>query len=99
MVLVFASFVLGGQVVIKMFGLGLAGAVLLDALIVRMALVPALILLIGKVSWRMPPLLDRVLPRLNVEGSVDEWPAIEPTANYLQSQSLDTETRVAAGTQ
>ena len=57
MVLVFASFVLGGQVVIKMFGLGLAGAVLLDALIVRMALVPALIVLIGKASWSMPPLL------------------------------------------
>ena len=79
MVFVFASFVLGGQVVIKMFGLGLAGAVLLDALIVRMALVPALILLIGKASWSMPPLLDRILPPLNVEGSVDVWPAITPS--------------------
>ena len=42
MVLVFGSFLLGGQVVIKMFGLGLAGAVLLDAVIVRMAVVPAI---------------------------------------------------------
>ena len=98
MVLVFASFVLGGQVVIKMFGLGLAGAVLLDALIVRMALVPALILVIGKASWSMPPLLDRILPRLNVEGSVDVWPAVEPSGNsHVQSQSLDPETRATAG--
>jgi RND superfamily putative drug exporter len=100
MVLVFASFLLGGQVVIKMFGLGLAGAVLLDALIVRMALVPALILLIGKASWSMPPLLDRMLPRLNVEGSVDVWLAIEPTGDpHLQCHSLDTETRVTVGAQ
>jgi RND superfamily putative drug exporter len=70
MVLVFGSFLLGGQVVIKMFGLGLAGAVLLDAAIVRMALVPALMLLLGKRNWALPGWLDRVLPHLNVEGSV-----------------------------
>jgi putative drug exporter of the RND superfamily len=98
MVLVFASFVLGGQVVIKMFGLGLAGAVLLDALIVRMALVPALILMIGKTSWSMPPLLDRILPRLNVEGSVEVWSAVGPSGNsHGQSQSLDPEARATAG--
>ncbi|HEX3615143.1 MAG TPA: MMPL family transporter [Solirubrobacteraceae bacterium] len=70
MVLVFGSFLLGGQVVIKMFGLGLAGAVLLDAAIVRMALVPALMLLLGERNWALPGWLDRVLPHLNVEGSV-----------------------------
>jgi putative drug exporter of the RND superfamily len=70
MVLVFGSFLLGGQVVIKMFGLGLAGAVLLDAVIVRMALVPALMLVVGKLNWALPGWLDRILPRLNVEGSV-----------------------------
>jgi RND superfamily putative drug exporter len=72
MVLVFGSFLLGGQVVIKMFGLGLAGAVLLDALIVRMVLVPALMLAIGKLNWALPGWLERILPRLNVEGSVAE---------------------------
>ena len=72
MVLVFGSFLLGGQVVIKMFGLGLAGAVLLDAVIVRMALVPALMLLLGKRNWALPGWLDRILPHLNVEGSVVE---------------------------
>jgi RND superfamily putative drug exporter len=98
MVFVFGSFLLGGQVVIKMFGLGLAGAVLLDALVVRMALVPALILVIGKASWSMPPLLDRILPRFNVEGSVDVRPAVEPSGNSdVQSQSPDPETRATAG--
>jgi RND superfamily putative drug exporter len=72
MVLVFGSFLLGGQVVIKMFGLGLAGAVLLDAVIVRMALVPALMLVLGERNWALPRWLERILPRLNVEGSVAE---------------------------
>ena len=71
MILVFASFIFGGQVVIKMFGLGLAAAVLMDALIVRMILVPGLMLMIGPRNWWLPSGLDRILPRLNVEGSVE----------------------------
>jgi RND superfamily putative drug exporter len=71
MVLVFGSFILGGQVIIEMFGLGLAAAVLMDALIVRSILVPALMLVVGKANWALPKALDRVIPRLNVEGSVD----------------------------
>jgi RND superfamily putative drug exporter len=71
MVLVFASFILGGQVIIEMFGLGLAAAVLMDALIVRSILVPALMLVVGKANWALPKALDRVIPRLNVEGSVE----------------------------
>ncbi len=51
MVLVFGSFILGGQVIIEMFGLGLAAAVLMDALIVRSVLVPALMLVVGKANW------------------------------------------------
>ena len=54
-----------------MFGLGLASAVLLDALVVRMALVPALMLLLGELNWKLPRVLDRILPHLNVEGSAD----------------------------
>ncbi|HEX5194793.1 MAG TPA: MMPL family transporter, partial [Solirubrobacteraceae bacterium] len=68
MFLVFASFVLGGEWVIEMFGVGLAAAVLLDALIVRMALVPALMIMFGKANWAIPGWLDRILPHLNVEG-------------------------------
>jgi RND superfamily putative drug exporter len=71
MVLVFGSFILGGQVIIEMFGLGLAAAVLMDALIVRSVLVPALMLVVGKANWALPKALDRVIPHLNVEGSVE----------------------------
>jgi RND superfamily putative drug exporter len=71
MILVFGAFILGGERVIMLFGLGLAGAVLLDALIVRSVLVPGLMLLAGKGNWWLPRSLDRVLPRLNVEGSVE----------------------------
>ena len=76
MVLVFAAFILGGNRVIELFGLGLAGAVLLDAVVVRSALVPALMFLGGKANWWMPRQLDRVLPHLNVEG--DAQPAAHP---------------------
>ena len=68
MVLVFGSFILGGERIIDLFGVGLASAVLLDALIVRSALVPALMLMIGDANWWLPAWLDRILPHLRVEG-------------------------------
>ena len=72
MVLVFGAFILGGERIIELFGFGLASAVLLDALIVRMILVPGLMLVAGKANWALPRALERVLPHLNVEGSVDD---------------------------
>jgi RND superfamily putative drug exporter len=72
MVLVFGAFILGGERVIKLFGIGLSGAVLLDALIVRSVLIPALMLAVGKSNWWLPGWLDRILPRLNVEGAAAE---------------------------
>jgi RND superfamily putative drug exporter len=78
MVLVFGAFVLGGERVIKLFGIGLASAVLLDALIVRSVLVPGLMLMVGKANWWLPSWLDRILPRLNVEGSIDRQPPVTP---------------------
>jgi RND superfamily putative drug exporter len=68
MFLVFAAFVLGGDRIIELFGIGLASAVLLDALIVRSIIVPAVMMLLGEWNWKLPRVLDRVLPRLNVEG-------------------------------
>ncbi|HEY2319862.1 MAG TPA: efflux RND transporter permease subunit [Solirubrobacteraceae bacterium] len=68
MVLVFGSFILGGERIIELFGVGLASAVLLDALIVRSVLVPALMIIIGDANWKLPHWLDSALPRLNVEG-------------------------------
>ncbi len=68
MVLVFAAFVLGGQRIIEMFGIGLASSVLVDAVIVRSVVVPALMLMLGRANWQMPGWLDRRLPHLRVEG-------------------------------
>jgi putative drug exporter of the RND superfamily len=67
MVTVFASFMLGEDRVIKLFGLGLASAVFIDAVIIRSVLVPAIMQLLGKRAWWFPAWLDRILPRLHVE--------------------------------
>jgi RND superfamily putative drug exporter len=67
MILVFGSFILGGQRVIKEFGLGLAGGIFMDAFLIRMAVVPALMFMFGKANWWFPGWLDRVLPHLSVD--------------------------------
>jgi putative drug exporter of the RND superfamily len=68
MISVFGSFVLGDDRTIKLFGVGLASAVLFDAFVIRLILVPALMHLFGRASWWMPSALDRRLPRLSIEG-------------------------------
>ncbi len=70
MVCVFLSFMLGENRVIKEFGLSLASAVLLDALVVRCLLLPATLHLIGPTTWSLPAWMDRLLPRLNIEGTL-----------------------------
>ncbi len=69
MVAVFGSFVLGADRIIKEFGVGLATAILVDATIVRLFLVPATMELLGERNWWMPAWLDRILPHVNVEGA------------------------------
>ena len=65
--------------VLKLLGLGLATAVFVDATIVRMVLVPSTMELLGKANWWLPRWLDRVLPRINVEGDVEQvLPRTEP---------------------
>jgi RND superfamily putative drug exporter len=68
MISVFGAFILGDDRVIKLFGLGLASAVLFDAFVIRLVLVPALMHLFGRASWWMPAGLSRRLPRLSIEG-------------------------------
>ena len=65
---VFGAFALGDDRQLKLFGLGLAIAVLLDATIVRMVLVPATMELLGDRNWWIPKWLDRILPNIEVEG-------------------------------
>ncbi|HET9690467.1 MAG TPA: MMPL family transporter [Acidimicrobiales bacterium] len=69
MILVFAGFALGDNVIIKQFGIGLAGAIVVDAFLVRTVIVPASMQLIGRANWWLPSGLERALPQLNVEGS------------------------------
>jgi RND superfamily putative drug exporter len=69
MICVFLSFMLGNERVLKEFGFGLAAAVLLDAVIVRCVLLPAVLELLGKRTWWLPRWLDDRLPHINIEGS------------------------------
>jgi RND superfamily putative drug exporter len=68
MVCVFTSFVLNGDPVVKEFGVGLAVAIAIDSTIVRCLLVPAVMVLLGKRAWWLPGWLDRILPRISIEG-------------------------------
>jgi RND superfamily putative drug exporter len=83
MMSVFAAFVLGDDPNAKLFGVGLAVAVLLDATLVRMVLVPATMSLVGRANWWLPAWLDRILPHLDLEGGNGETdtapePELEP---------------------
>ncbi len=71
MILVFGSFILGGLLVIKQFGLGLAAGILMDAILIRMAIVPSLMFLIGKANWWFPGWLDRILPHVSVDPELE----------------------------
>ncbi|WP_159044422.1 MMPL family transporter [Streptomyces sp. NRRL B-24085] len=79
MIAVFAGFIGESDSMIKMIGFGLAAAVLLDAFVVRMALVPAVLALLGDKAWWLPKWLDRILPRVDVEGETLTRPATTPT--------------------
>jgi RND superfamily putative drug exporter len=68
MICVFLSFMFGNQRVLKEFGFGLAAAVLLDAIVVRCVLLPAVLELLGPRTWWLPRWLDRRLPHINIEG-------------------------------
>ncbi|HEX4688392.1 MAG TPA: MMPL family transporter, partial [Nocardioides sp.] len=75
MIAVFLSFVGSPMPSLKMLGLGLAVAILIDATVVRMVLVPATMALLGEANWWLPGWLDRILPRLTVERPPQESPA------------------------
>ncbi|MFH9549101.1 MMPL family transporter [Streptomyces sp. NPDC017435] len=68
MMAVFGGFISSSEAMIKMIGFGLAIAVFFDAFIVRMAIVPAVLALLGKKAWWLPKWLDRALPNVDVEG-------------------------------
>ncbi len=75
---VFAAFILTADRISKEFGLLLAVAILTDALLVRMTLVPAFLTLLGEKSWYMPRWLDRILPNITIEPPHDREPVVRP---------------------
>lgn len=107
---VFAAFVPEGDPSIKVIALGLAVGVFVDAFVVRMTLVPAVLALLGDRAWKMPRWLSKILPSFDVEGeglarelAHAQWPADQPDAvmasDRLQvaGSPLLPELRVAAG--
>ena len=94
MVTVFASFMIGEDRIIKLFGLGLAAAVFIDAVIIRSVLVPAIMQLFGERAWWLPGWLDRILPRLHVEPAegdpapTGEHPVVEPRSSGWVDRAL-----------
>ncbi len=88
MVCVFLSFMLGDERAIKEFGFGLAIAVFLDAVVVRCVLLPAVLELLGPVTWRLPKWLDVRLPQINIEGHAARGAAAErPVHRPLEPES------------
>lgn len=89
MITVFASFILGDDRIIKLFGLGLAAAIFIDAVIIRSVLVPAIMQLLGARAWYFPAWLDRILPRVHVEPEDSDGvsPAGEPEPAYSESDA------------
>ncbi|MCX5329338.1 MULTISPECIES: MMPL family transporter [unclassified Streptomyces] len=72
MVSVFAAFIVSDNIVVKMLGLGLAVSVLIDATVVRLLMVPAVMTLLGRHAWWTPRWLDRILPHIDAEGEHEQ---------------------------
>ncbi|MFD6189669.1 MMPL family transporter [Streptomyces sp. NPDC060275] len=89
MIAVFSGFIGDSDAMIKMIGFGLASAVLLDAFVVRMAIVPAVLALLGERAWWLPKWLDRILPRVDVEGEALTRPT-EPEAEPAEKDLART---------
>ncbi|MCX4762743.1 MMPL family transporter [Streptomyces sp. NBC_01275] len=90
MMAVFGGFISSSESMIKMIGFGLAIAVFFDAFIVRMAIVPAVLALLGKRAWWLPKWLDRVLPNVDVEGE-----GLKPPADTASSRDGDEDRELA----
>ncbi|WP_449349875.1 MMPL family transporter [Streptomyces shaanxiensis] len=79
MVSVFAAFIVSDNIVVKMLGLGLAVSVLIDATVVRLLMVPAVMTLLGRHAWWTPRWLDRILPHIDAEGEHESDDAVSGT--------------------
>ena len=73
MIAVFAAFVPGPETILKVIGLGMATAILVDATVVRMLLVPAVMHLLGPANWWLPKSVQSRMPQLYVEGRPEQY--------------------------
>jgi RND superfamily putative drug exporter len=81
MISVFAGFISNADILVKEIGFGLAAAILLDAFVVRLTIVPAVLALLGKAAWCLPRWLDKALPPLDIEGqTLEQRMAHDPAA-------------------
>ena len=99
MISVFGAFVLGDDPIGKMFGIGLAVAVFLDATLVRVVLVPATMSLLGRANWWLPTWLDRILPHLDLEGGRTDAELIVASPTTPVAEAPKERELVGAGTQ
>jgi RND superfamily putative drug exporter len=88
MISVFAAFILIDEPIIKSMGFALAVAVFFDAFVVRMALIPALMYLLGEKAWYLPKWLDRILPNVDVEGEQLERPHLRPEGSERTTEDV-----------
>ncbi|MFI0236004.1 MMPL family transporter [Streptomyces sp. NPDC016845] len=89
MISVFSGFIMEDNDMIKMMGFGLAIAVLFDAFVVRMAIVPAVMALLGKAAWWLPRWLDKALPNVDVEGEKLRKSLAEPRLAEDEDRELE----------
>lgn len=91
MILVFAAFILTGQMAIMQIGLGFAAAIFVDAYVIRTVLVPAVMHMLGRANWWVPAWLDRMLPRLHVETALPPpaAPLLAPAGRGRAGRSSD----------
>ncbi|MFJ8231603.1 MMPL family transporter [Streptomyces sp. NPDC094448] len=96
MICVFAAFVFSGDTEAAMVGAGLAAAVALDAFVLRTALVPAAMQLLGRANWWLPGFLDRILPQFSVEPAEDPLPVPPPRQGQDEAAAAGPMTAVGA---
>ncbi|TQJ92012.1 MMPL family transporter [Streptomyces sp. SLBN-31] len=87
MVSVFAAFIVSDNIVVKMLGLGLAVSVLIDATVVRLLMVPAVMTLLGQRAWWTPHWLDRILPHIDAEGDQERAAAQEDVSGRPRTRA------------
>jgi RND superfamily putative drug exporter len=98
MTAVFGGFATSSQPLVKMIGLGLAVAIVGDAFVVRMTIVPAVLALLGRRAWWLPRWLDKILPHLDIEGQALEHRAAPVTADTSGDTAATLDTESTLGT-